>query len=258
MRANILAAVAAAAWTCAAAAQGDPLSTRGGWELGVQAATYEYDEPDFALLEGNRLGVSGAYTFTGNSRLHTRLEARYSFAELEYTGSGTLSDVPDHLLELRALVGRDYRTGGVGWVPYAGIGFRYLYNDLRGTSSTGAVGYRRKSRYWYVPLGVALRVPVGSGWAIVPQVEYDAFVSGAQRSYLADTGLGYSDVTNEQRNGRGARAQLVFEGPRWALSLWTNYWDIEDSDLQPIGRGLAGLEPANTTRETGVELRYRF
>jgi hypothetical protein len=45
-------------------------------------------------------------------------------------------------------------------VPYAGLGFRYLYNDLRGTSSTGAIGYRRESHYFYVPLGVTLRVPL--------------------------------------------------------------------------------------------------
>jgi hypothetical protein len=248
----------AAGWACAAETHVDPLATRGGWEVGLQGAAYEYDEPNFALLEGERIGVSGSYTFLGQTRLHSRIEARYSYAELDYTGSGTLADVPDYLFELRALVGRDYRTGKVAWVPHVGVGLRYLINDLRGTSSTGAIGYRRKSRYWYVPLGVTLRVPLGSGWVMAPQAEYDAFVSGSQRSYLADTGLGYNDVTNEQRNGRGARVQLAFEGPRWSVSLWSHYWDIEDSDIQPIGLGDAGMEPANKTRETGVEVRYRF
>jgi hypothetical protein len=258
MRAKFLAAIAAAAWASAAAAQGDRLATRGGWETGLQAATYEYEEPDFALLEGERLGVSGSYTFLGEHRLHSRIEARYSYAELDYTGSGTLGDVPDHLFELRAVAGRDYRTGGVGWAPYAGMGVRYLYNDLRGVSSTGALGYRRKSRYWYVPLGVTLRVPLGEHWVMAPQVEYDAFISGTQRSYLADTGLGYSNVTNKQRDGYGARVQLAFEGPRWSVGLWFHYWDIEDSDVQPIGGGFVGMEPANTTTEAGVEVRYRF
>ena len=253
-----LAVTLAAAWACASPAQGDALATRGGWEVGLQASTYEYDEPNFALLEGNRLGVSGSYTFLGQARIHSRVEARYSFAELDYTGSGTLSDVPDHLIELRALAGRDYQAGKVAWAPYAGVGLRYLYNDLRGTSSTGAVGYRRKSRYWYVPVGVTLRVPLGGEWVMAPQLEYDAFVSGSQRSYLSDTGLGFSDVTNEQRDGRGARAQLAFEGRRWSVSLWTHYWDIEDSEIQSVGGGFVGLEPANKTTETGVEVRYRF
>ena len=248
----------AACWTFAAETRADLLATRGGWELGLQVATYEYDEPNFALLEGERVGVSAAYTLLGQTRLHSRFEARYSYGELDYTGSGTLADVPDHLLELRALVGGDYRTGRVAWVPYVGMGLRYLYNDLRGTSSTGAIGYLRKSRYWYVPLGITLRVPLGEGWVMAPQIEYDAFVSGSQRSYLSDTGLGFSDVTNEQRHGRGARVQLAFEGPRWSVSLWSHYWDIEDSEPQPVGLGFVGLEPANKTRETGVEVRYRF
>lgn len=94
MRANIWAAVATAVWACAAAAQDDPLATRGGWEVGLQLSTYEYEEPDFALLEGERIGVSGAYTFLGKERFHSRIEARYSYGELDYTGSGTIADCP--------------------------------------------------------------------------------------------------------------------------------------------------------------------
>lgn len=252
------AGLVAAVCASAALAQRDPLATRGGWELGLQAAGYEYDEPLFATLEGERIGVSAAYTALGPDYLHTRLEARYSYAELDYTGSGTLADVPDHLFEARALVGRDYRAGRFVWTPYAGVGFRYLYNDLRGVSSTGARGYRRISRYYYLPVGVTLRVPMGGSWVLVPRLEYDAFANGKQRSYLSDTGIGFNDVTNRQGRGRGARGELAFEGPRWSFSLWSHYWKIKDSNVQPVGLGFAGLEPANTTHETGIELRYRF
>lgn len=255
-------ALVAAAWACAAMGQvpakRDPLATKGGWEAGLQGATYEYEEPNFALLEGERLGVTGSYTFLGPDYIHSRIEARYSYGELDYTGSGTQADVPDHILELRAIAGQDFRAGRFVWVPYAGLGLRYLYNDLRGVSSTGALGYRRKSRYYYLPVGVTLRFPLGEAWVMAPQIEYDAFANGKQRSYLGDTGLGFNDVTNRQGRGRGARAQLAFEGPRWSFGLWTHYWKIKDSDIQPIGLGSAGLEPANTTRESGVELRYRF
>lgn len=247
-----------AAWAGAAMAQRDPLATPGGWEAGLQAATYEYDEPDFAVLEGERFGVAGAYTFLGRDGFHSRIEARYSYGELDYTGSGTLSGVPDHLLELRALAGRDFRTGRGSWVPYAGLAVRQLYNDLRGVTSTGQNGYRRASRYFYVPLGVALRLPLGADRAIVPQLEYDAFAGGRQRSYLGDAGPGLSDVTNRQKDGWGARAQMMLEARRWTIGFWVQYWDIRDSDIQPIGGGLSGLEPANTTRESGVEVRVRF
>ena len=257
-RGTAVAGLIAAVCTTAAVAQRDPLATRGGWEVGLQGSTYEYEEPDFALLEGDRFGVTGSYTFLGPDHIHSRIEARYSYGELDYTGSGTLREVPDHILELRAIVGRDYRAGRFAWVPYAGLGYRHLYNDLRGVTSTGQFGYRRKSSYYYLPLGVTLRLPIGADWVFAPQIEYDAFANGRQRSYLGDTALGFNDVTNRQARGRGARGQLAFEGASWSFSLWSHYWKIKDSDVQAVGLGLAGLEPANVTRETGVELRYRF
>jgi len=68
----------------------------------------------------------------------------------------------------------------MAWSPYAGFAFRYLYNDLRGTTSTGAIGYRRDSSYFYVPLGVTLRMQLGSDWALAPQVEYKGLIHGVQ------------------------------------------------------------------------------
>lgn len=258
MKRKLWAAAAAAAWALTSHAQGDPLATRGGWELGVQAAGYEYDEPFFATLEGARVGVSGAYTFLGKEDVHSRIEARYSYAKLDYTGSGTLSGVPDHLFEVRGLAGCDYRWGRYVLAPYAGVGFRYLYNDLRGMTSTGQNGYRRRSRYIYLPIGVTLRMPLGDAWVMAPQIEYDAFANGRQRTYLSDASPMLGNATNEQGRGRGARAQLSFEGPRWSVSLWTHYWKIKNSDIQPVAPASGVLEPANTTHETGVELRYRF
>jgi hypothetical protein len=250
-----------AAALCAATALAqsrDPLATRGGWELGLQAAGYEYDEPYFATLEGARVGVSASYTMLGPNYLYGRIEARYSYGALDYTGSGTAENEPDHLFETRVVLGVDYRAGRVVWSPFIGVGYRYLYSDVRGLTSTNAIGYRRESRYWYLPIGLTLRVPLGGQWTLVPQIEYDGFTNGKQRSYLSDTGLGFNDVTNHQQTGRGSRAQLYLEGARWSFGLWTNYWKIDDSDVQPVGMGLGALEPGNTTHESGVEVRYRF
>lgn len=259
---DALIGIAAAAWTAVSLAQApgqrDALATQGGFEAGLQAAHYRYEEPDLMWLKGDRVGLSMSYTALGLSDVHARFEGRYSYAQLDYQGSGTLLGVPDHLLELRALAGRDYLRGRVVWVPYAGLGLRYLYNDLRGVSSTGAIGYRRRSHYWYVPLGVALRFALGESWVMAPQLEYDAFAKGSQRSYLDDTGLGINTVTNRQQRGGGYRVQLMLEGRRWTFGPWMHYWKIKDSDIQPIGGGFGGLEPENWTRESGVELRYRF
>ena len=241
-----------------AVAAEDPLATRSGWEAGVNAGRYRYEEPDFMWLRGSRFGVSGAYTETNEKRVYGRIEARWSYGELDYQGSGTLKRVPDHLLETRMLAGRDYPHGSLVWSPYVGAAFRYLYNDLRGITSTGQIGYRRESLYFYLPLGLTLRMPLGGSWAFAPQLEYNGFVRGVQRTHLSDAGLGFNDVGNQQRQGRGYRAQLMVEGRRWAFGTWTHYWKIMDSDIQPIGAGLGGVEPANWTRESGVELRYRF
>lgn len=236
----------------------DPLATRGGWELGGQVSRYVYEEPGLMSLEGPRLGAAGAYTFVAPQRPFVRIEGRVSFGVLDYEGSGALFDVPDQILEARLLLGGDFGDSRVRWSPYAGAAYRYLYNDLRGVSTTGAIGYRRESTYFYVPLGVALRTQLAGGLVLAPQLEYDAFVRGTQRSYLSDTGLGLGDVTNRQNSGRGWRAQLMFESRRWSAGPWVHYWDVEDSDLQPVAPGIAAYEPANQTREAGVELRYRF
>jgi len=235
----------------------DLLATRGGWEVGGQVARYHYEEPGLMWLKGDRIGVTGAYTAT-REKGYGRIEARWSYGELDYQGSGTLADVPDYLLEFRLLAGLDYPRGSVAWSPYVGAAVRYLYNDLRGTTSTGAIGYRRESFYFYIPLGVTLRMPLGGSWVLAPQLEYKGLVHGVQRSHLSDTGLALSDVSNQQDKGSGYRAQLMFEGPRWSFGLWTDYWDIKDSDVQTVAVGVSGMEPANWTRETGVELRYRF
>jgi hypothetical protein len=260
-----LATALAAAILPPAYAQGaapyNPLVTQSGWEIGVQASKYKYEEPDFMNLEGNRGGAVAAYTFTNAARVYNRIDLRVSYGRLDYesVGTGTSSDVPDWIGEIRAVLGKDYPRGeSVALSPYVGLGYRYLYNDLRGYSSTGAAGYRRYSHYFYAPVGLTVRMRAGGDWVFAPTVEYDAFIGGRQESKLTDTGLGFSDATNRQDHGRGYRAYLMVESRHWAFGPWLHYWKIKDSDIVPIGFGFGGLEPENWTREYGVELRYRF
>jgi hypothetical protein len=240
-------------------AQSDLLATRPGLEVGGQVANYEYHEPGLQL-KGNRAGVVGTYAFVNpENRLFTRAEARGSFGSLNYTGSGTLDSVPDWILEARILIGKDFfPSGSYSLSPYFGLGYRYLYNDLRGYSSTGAVGYRRYSNYLYAPVGFTSRIKMGTRWVLAPSVEYDAFISGKQESNLSDTGLGYNDVTNTQDDGYGYRVSIMVEDYRWTFGLWMHYWHIMESDRQPISPFALAYEPENWTRETGFELRYRF
>lgn len=212
-------------------------------------------------LFGARIGIVGAYTFTNAKGLFSRIDARGSYGHLRYesTGTGTQDGVPDLILETRAVIGVDFPAGGrVGLSPYFGIGYRYLYNDLRGYSSSGAAGYRRHSHYLYAPLGLTVRIRVGGGWILAPTLEGDLFIRGRQVSKLSDTGLGFIDVTNSQDKGYGYRYSFMVEKDRWALGGWTHYWHIRDSDSRPIGGGRVGREPENYTWESGLEIRYRF
>ena len=241
-------------------ASADPLVTQPGWEVGGQLSDYRYEEPSLGVkIWGGRVGVTGAYTYTGAGQWFFKVDGRYAYGSLKYQGAGTLDSVPDSILETRGVFGKDYfPRSDVSLSPFAGLGYRYLYNDGRGYTSTGAVGYRRYSHYAYVPVGVTVRMKAGDQWVIAPTLEYDAFLGGKQYSRLTDTGIGYSDASNSQHDGRGYRAYLMVEKGHWSFGPWLHYWNIKDSDVVPIGLGRTGMEPANWTREYGLELRYRF
>ena len=266
---GVLLAAAAALAMAQDAAPRDPLLTRPGWEVGGQVSKYKYEEPDFMNLKGERIGVVGAYTSTIPNRVYSRIDGRVSYGKLDYFSAptGTVPDIPDWIAELRVVVGRDYLVGErIALSPYIGLGYRYLYNDLRGYTTVGNVtyvGYRRYSHYWYAPIGVTMRMRLGDQWVFAPTVEYDAFIGGKQNSELSDTGLGYLDAHNRQDNGRGYRVYLMVEGRNWSFGPWLHYWNIKDSDVvfvgfDSLGRPSGGLEPANKTKEYGLELRYRF
>lgn len=237
-----------------------PVATRGGFEVGGQVSDYVYEEPDIDVrIDGPQAAFVGAYTLRADDDFFARFELRNAYGELYYQGSGTKDSVPNTIIEGRALMGADFLPeDGVGVTPYIGIGYRYLFNDLRGFTTTGAIGYRRYSRYLYLPLGMTMRFRAGEKWVVAPTVEYDYFIRGEQESMLSDTGLGFVDVTNRQRKGYGYRASLMFERGNIAFGPWIHGWEIEDSDIVAIGLGEFGLEPKNETVEAGIEVKYRF
>ena len=252
--------VSSSAATAQTSREPDPLATRRGWEVGGQAAHYHYEEPDFAKFIGNRGGLVGAYTFPRRwDRVFFRVDGRESYGSLKYQGSGTQDSVLDVIVEARGVAGLDFFPGNrVSLSPYLGLGYRHLYNDSRGYTSTNAAGYRRYSNYLYAPLGMTIRFDLGNRWVLAPSVETDIFILGKQKSQLTDANVGFNDVTNTQRHGYGYRTYLMVEKDHLVFGAWMHYWNIKDSDVQPIGLGAAGLEPANWTRESGIEFRYRF
>ena len=169
---------------------------------------------------------------------------------------------PDWYLEARGLVGKDWAINDAVFSPYIGLGYRYLANDARGFTDTGAVGYRRESRYLYLPIGVTHRIALNDLARLVTELEYDHFLSGTQISRLSDAGLGYGDVTNNQSSGYGLKLSVMYEKSNWAIGPYMHYWNIGQSDIavlyqngSPVG---IGWEPKNNTVEFGVKARQQF
>jgi len=146
--------------------------------------------------------------------------------------------------------------------PYTGFGYRFLYNDLRGASSTGAPGYRRESNYYYLPLGVIYRQAFNGQSSLTGMLEYDQLLFGRQVSRLSDTGLGLSDVTNNQSSGYGLRLGLIYEINAWAIGPYLYYWNIGQSDTAIVYKNgtpyVYAWEPANNTTEFGLKAVLHF
>jgi hypothetical protein len=222
-----------------------------GLEVGVTAYRYLYKEPGLMQLEGPKVGVRGSFSRTDEAGRSGRIEAGASYGKVDYesNGTGTSDNHDDTTFEARVLIGMDFGVrGGAKLMPYSGLGYRYLYNDLRGRSSTGHFGYRRESNYFYLPLGLAARAN-----SLVGTIEVDYLLRGRQTSYLSDGGFGDPDAVNRQDNGYGLRGSLMVEAGRVAFGPWFQTWRIQDSDL-----AFGGYETRNRTSEVGLELRYRY
>jgi hypothetical protein len=243
-----------------------PLKTLNGVELGVQFSNYKYEERVngnfFMSNEGSKFGLIGNITRALNENWYLVGDGRYASGSVNYTGSGTKGGNPDVLIELRLTAGRDFVYGNYLLFPYAGLGYRNLANDLRGTSSTGANGYRRESTYTYFPLGLTHRFILDEQSRISSSLEYDYLIEGTQISRLSDTQAGSNDIRNAQKNGFGIRFNTNYETLRWSFGVFYQFWNIGDSDIAivtlngtPIG---TGMEPKNSTNELGVQFKYRF
>lgn len=250
----------------AAHAQGMPLTTLTGSELGLQLSSYRYEEDNngayFMSLEGRKLGVTGAFTQARANGWYWGADGRYAGGNTDYDSAGTghKSANPDYYMEGRVTLGRDLAVAAQVLSPYSGLGYRYLSNDLRGYTTTGAAGYRRISSYIYLPLGLAHRVRVGSQARFVTTFEYDYLIEGTQRSYMTD--LGYNrDLLNQQRSGHGLRLGLAYEEAHWSIGVFVHQWDIARSDVGTYTDATlvySGVEPHNITREAGIQLKYHF
>lgn len=259
-----VAAVACALLPLPAHSQDAELATKSGNEVGVTFSGYKYTEPGLLTLKANKIGIdySGTYAFGSewpnrSEGWFVRGDVRFATGKVDYSSSlsGSINNRPDRYYELRGFVGKDFHFANYTLSPYAGLGYRNLYNDLRGVTSTGARGYRRESNYLTLPIGVAHRMNLANQRQLLTTLEFDYLIRGRQDSSLSDATPATADVSNTQRNGFGLRLGAMVRFPTWSVGPFLNLWRIKDSDR--TGAGLI-FEPRNNTYEFGVKAAYAF
>ena len=243
-----------------AQAQTRGLGTQAGEEVGVSLSRYTYDEPGYMDLKATKLGVdyaitrtyAGAWPNTGEASFLTG-ELRFATGQASYTNSsGTRAGgLDDWYWEARALYGVDLEMDGYVLSPYAGLGYRYLFNDLRSLTN----GYRRESRYISLPLGITVRTRAAQRSQLLSTVEYVHLLSGKQDALLSDIGPGRQDAKLNQRSGSGLRLKVIRQFPTWSIGPTLTYWRVGSSD---VGGTPAVFEPKNNTVELGLSIRRRF
>ncbi len=253
-------AALSAAMTSHASSYG--LKTQTSNNIGLSVSNYQYQEPGVMWSSGSKFGVDASFIRVSQDEQFLRGELRYAVGKVDYSGSGTASGEPDWYIEARGLFGKDWAYNKAVLSPYLGIGYRYLFNDARGITSTGHPGYRRESNYLYLPFGIIHRQHLKDRARLVSTLELDLLMSGTQVSKLSDTGLGYSDVTNKQHSGYGLKWSLIYEKNDWAIGPYSHYWNIAKSDVtvlyqngSPVG---IAWEPQNYTVEFGLRIGKQF
>jgi len=234
------------------------------WEIGPEIYYFKYEEPGFNLeWEGIFFGLDSAYTYRDwvptspkksakDDKWMRRFEGRFAYGQVDYDGyseDGTpasLNNIDDYALEFRILLGPDFPKQKRMDTLYAGIGYRYLYDDFQ---------YARESNYLYIPVGLKTIGNLKNRWSFEATAEFDIFLWGQQNSHLSD--VGFVDIENEQDSGYGLRGSVRFqkhgEKTDFIIEPFIRYWNIDKSDVM-----LGCYEPENETIEYGICLIWRF
>lgn len=241
------------------------LQKKDGVDIGFQIYDYDYEEEVdntfFMSNTGKKYGISLSAVLTIDE-YYLRGMYRYATKDLKYKSASGEGDVSDKVHEVRFLGGKEVLVETYMLGSYIGLGYRLLENDLR---DLGSGGYRRKSEYLYIPVGITHAFRVNPEMKVTTNIEYDYLIEGRQTSYLSDIGPAYASVfgdpVNKQKDGYGFRASLDFEREYISFGAFVNYWKIKDSEINYYQDGLTMygvLEPYNETTEVGVEIKYKF
>ncbi len=262
-------AIAAMAMACCltpltSLAQSTELATRTGNEFGVSATNYEYAEPGHMSIKANKIGFDYTGTYAIGSQSPNRSDGwflrgnlRYATGKGDYSSklTGSMDNRPDWYYEAKMLIGKDFILSGYTLSPYVGLGYRYLFNDLRGLTTTGAAGYRRENTYYTLPIGVTHKMNLANKKQLHTTVEYSHLIRGQQDAKLSEAVSTYQDVSLRQRNGYGLLLSTMVRFDTWSVGPSLTLWRVEESESGGVPRV---VEPRNNTYEFGGKAAYHF
>ncbi len=229
--------------------------------FGIGISQYAYREPSLGVTQDGWLGIAQAKWAPDNLRIQNwplTLSGQATFGYADYTGSGDMANQPTNIYQLQ--VESPHTDWIKGYQISPGLGYRYLYNDARGTTTTNFAGYRRTSEYLFASLGAERSF--GDNWRATAQGYY--LLSGRQTSNLFDAGGDYATqgpLQNTQRHGFGWKAGIC--KTYQALDFCSNleFWQIGASDPYSFvanGKSYSVLEPTNNTKSLQLTVNYKL
>lgn len=240
-------------------------------ELEVAEEYYEskFHEPGSFSQKGVMSGYHVKYThrFIPNhtSAVMVGVEGMIADGKFKQPPGVGPTGIKDKVYELRGVAGPDYYvTPDVRVTPYIGYGYRHLKDNSEGLNidlgdDTLLLGYKRDSRYMYIPFGAEFMYLPASNYSWQGNLEYDYMFLGWQRDKLGIV-PGFNDMTFEQHGGSGLRASLrlnlYFKYCTAFAEGFLRYWYIPQSQSKPTAFDptISVNEAKNTTTEYGLRL----
>lgn len=198
-----------------------------------------------------------------------------TYSSINYYGAilFNIHDVRDNMFELDIETGYVLSFNKCYIIPKAGVGFRFLYNNLeRGWRYIGyevrtGFLYNRISRYLFIPLGAEFEYLLGDKNSVSVMMRYNYFIEGLQTSFLSHRSDEFYDAQNKQKTGFGLNASVSYTqklDSRKSIFIkpFFELWRIDKSEnfdfvIDPAIEAKAN-EPENQTINAGVGIGMSF
>ncbi|OVE75215.1 hypothetical protein BVX97_05230 [bacterium E08(2017)] len=226
-------------------------------KVGGDIHHFSYEEPGVMEESGLLYGLSGSLETKILSLLFFRAEAAVVAGYLQYVGEvrfadGTTEplevDTPNVIANGRCTAGPMLGGDELKVIPYAGLGYRFLIDDLSDPSPQ--YGYVREQTYIYMPIGVLIQKALNDAWMVELKAEYDVLIDA--ENYSHDGALG-GGVTLPQESGSGFRFAAGFNQVdrigTLSFEVFAEFWNIDDSETVNFF-----LEPENESSLFGGRL----